>query len=160
MTRNQNEELTIDCVCIFKSIEYMILNIFMRNDIHKKDQYRKSDESFSNWAIWRISYAYIHLSRALLDAKKQRLCRQLSSSPVSSSSSGSDQVQSSTAVGDQSWPPPPPCLESPALEVSTFVAVFSNELHKLFDTRMSIFHMMNQHHHQDMSIILRRYYHV
>ncbi|CAF1188514.1 unnamed protein product [Adineta steineri] len=51
----------------------------------------------------------LHHVRALLDAKKQRLCRHLSSSSsVSSSSTIPEQAISSAVVGDQSWPPPPP----------------------------------------------------
>ncbi|UJR23281.1 hypothetical protein I4U23_026298 [Adineta vaga] len=62
----------------------------------------------------------LHHVRALLDAKKQRLCRHLSASSASSSSATSDQVQSTTVVGDQAWPPPPSCLENSVLEVNLY----------------------------------------
>jgi len=70
--------------------------------------------------------------RALLDAKKQRLCRHLSSASALSSTtinpfvarSVQDQVHNSTAVGDQSSssPPPPPPLPS-SIPTSSSVAL-------------------------------------
>ena len=65
--------------------------------------------------------------RALLDAKKQRACRHLSSASTSAGNplaalSLPDQVHRSTVGGDQSSsPPPPPVTSSPplALEVKT-----------------------------------------
>jgi hypothetical protein len=73
----------------------------------------------------------VFFSRALLDAKKQRLCPNSLSASTSSSTttitphvtfSLKDQVHSSTAVGDQSSsssPTPLPSSSSLALEVNT-----------------------------------------
>jgi len=77
-----------------------------------------------------VIYLYNNFNRALLDAKKQRLCRHLSSTSTSSSTTTTttavaltapslqDQVHNSTTVGDQSSSPPLPSSSSIALEVN------------------------------------------
>jgi len=77
-----------------------------------------------------VIYLYNNFNRALLDAKKQRLCRHLSSTSTSSSTTTTttvaltapslqDQVHNSTTVGDQSSSPPLPSSSPNALEVNT-----------------------------------------
>jgi len=93
----------------------MILSTYTQNDIHKKkrliSQFIEVRYTLNN------NKRYVTFLRPLLDAKKQRLCRHLSSSS-SSSSTLPDQVHSSTIVGEQSFPSPPSST-SLALEVNT-----------------------------------------
>ncbi|CAF2746236.1 unnamed protein product [Rotaria sp. Silwood2] len=94
--------------------------------------------------------------RALLDAKKQRLCRHISSASTSSSTTTTiplvtvslqDQVHNSTTVGDQSSSPPLPTSSPSALE---------NIYHHSHDESLSssnsayIYNSCHHHHHHHL----------